>query len=227
MLIVINNHKYANEKKCSSLIKKLLVFLSQIKVNFKVIDNSIKSTQFIINNEKNISGFIFSSSPERVNKTTLNQAITCNYVLFNINKPILGICFGHQLIAKLNLGNISSYKNGNRYIGNIKTNITDFPLIKNGIYHSLHYSHYDFLTTIPYNYVAGGNTVNKLQHFIPCIKHKDKNIFGIQFHPEYNIETDDNLNLYFNFLDLCKVRYDRNKLVLFEINNITNKLHNV
>ena len=67
MLIVINNHKLAHENKCSYLIKKLLVFLSQIKVNFKVLDNSIKSTQFIINNEKNISGFIFSSSPERIN----------------------------------------------------------------------------------------------------------------------------------------------------------------
>lgn len=226
MLIIINNHKLAHENKCSYLVKKLLVFLSQIKVNFKVLDNSIKSNQFIINNEKNISGFIFSSSPERVNKVNLNKIITCNYVLFNINKPILGICFGHQLIAKLNNSEINSYKNKYSHIGNIKTNINNFPLMKNGNI-EISYDHYDFVSTIPINYLSCGNAVNKYKRFIPCIKHKEKNIFGIQFHPEYDIETDDNLNIYFNFLDLCKVKYDRTKLILFEINNITDKLYNV
>lgn len=225
MLIIINNSIDANQNKCGYLVKKLLTFLKQINIKYKVLDNSIKSTQFIINNEKNISGFIFSSSNKRVNEINLDEAITCNYVLFNINKPILGICFGHQLIAKLNLGVIKSYDNNYRHIGIIKTSVNDFELLEDNTY-NIEYDHHDFLTTIPNNYISCCYITNKNKRFIPCIKHKNKQIYGMQFHPELCIQNENKLNVYFAFLDICKLKYNKNKLNIQKINNITNKLYN-
>ena len=64
-----------------------------------------------IKNFKNIKGIILSGGPSTVTKEA-HQSIP-NYI-FKKKIPILGICYGHQLIAKLKGGKIKSSKKKKR-----------------------------------------------------------------------------------------------------------------
>ena len=47
----------------------------------------------------------------------------------------------------------------------------------------------------------------------------------MQFHPELCIQNENKLNVYFAFLDICKLKYNKKNLNIQKINNITNKLY--
>ena len=55
---------------------------------------------------KNIKGIILSGGPLNVN----TKKIKINKKIFNLNIPILGICFGHQIISKIFGGKVKQAK---------------------------------------------------------------------------------------------------------------------
>jgi len=50
-----------------------------------------------IKNESNLKGIILSGGPLSITKTSY---LGISKQILNFNKPILGICYGHQLLAK-------------------------------------------------------------------------------------------------------------------------------
>ncbi len=102
------------------------------------------------------------------------------------NKAILGICLGHQIISDTFGGKISKMdllKVGFQRIEQKKTS----PLLKNVSKKFWAFTYQEYkISKIPKNFENFAFSKEcKIQH----IKHKTKNIYGIQFHIEYDKKT--------------------------------------
>ena len=108
--------------------------------------------------------------------------------LIKHNKPILGICFGHQIIAK-SLG-ADVVKNPLGWeLGAYNINLTSsgsthklFSGINNN--DIVYESHQDIVVNLPSNVNILADTDKSIQSF----QYND-NIFGVQFHPEFSWEV--------------------------------------
>jgi GMP synthase (glutamine-hydrolysing) len=147
---------------------------------------------------KYIKGIILSGSP----KSVVNQKYPdFHYEHFKDTKiPILGICYGAQLLAKHNNEHID--KTGKCEYGSHKIIISkDQDLL--GITEDLHVwmSHNDTITSHK-NIDILAKTENDV---IAAYKVKDREIYGIQFHPEVS-HTEYGEVMIQNFLNKCDIR---------------------
>ena len=102
-------------KKLNNLKKVLIVdFGSQFTQliarrvrEFGVFSEIINHKDLTKSNINNLYGVIFSGGPLNVYE---DKKIKLNNKIFNINYPILGICFGHQLISKYYGGKVKKSK---------------------------------------------------------------------------------------------------------------------
>ncbi len=156
-----------------------------------------------IKNFEEIKGIILSGGPSTVIGKNFPKI---SNTLFNKNIPILGICYGLQLIAKLFGGKIKKEKK-NREFGKviiferIKSKLTKnfFSKKKSVVW----MSHQDAVIKIPKNFK---NIASTKSSKFTIIQHKNKNIFGIQFHPEVT-HTKFGSKLIKNFIiDICKMK---------------------
>ena len=151
---------------------------------------------------KHVKGIILSGGPSTVTKRNY-QSVPKQ--IFKKNIPILGICYGLQLIAKLYGGKIKSSKKkrefGRAFIFKKKNSI----LTKNFISRksSVWMSHEDAVVRLPKKFEAVAYTSNSK---LTIIENNEKKNFGVQFHPEVT-HTDNGKQLFKNFLFLiCKVK---------------------
>ena len=101
--------------------------------------------------------------------------------------PILGICLGHQLIAKTFGGEVSTSDTENLFKG------LESPL-------DVWSSHKDEVHTLPegFDIIATSSLCD-----IEAMKHKEKEIYGIQFHPEVH-HTPKGEFIFKNFYEICQ-----------------------
>ena len=104
------------------------------------------------------------------------------------NKPILGICFGHQILAECLGGKVEKNKLGWE-LGSYKISLTEngsvHPLFKDvGEGDIVYESHQDVVSVIPENAVELAYTKKANQSFA-C----NDNVFGVQFHPEFSYDV--------------------------------------
>ncbi|OUX37360.1 MAG: GMP synthase (glutamine-hydrolyzing) [Kiritimatiellaceae bacterium TMED266] len=128
--------------------------------------------------ERNPKGIILSGGPCSVPDT---DAPTCDPALFEMDIPILGICYGMQLTAHLLGGNV---QRGEKHeYGKATMQITtDSPLYQN-LENELQVwmSHGDKVVALP----DGFETVAQSDNCpLATMQHLEKRIFGVQFHPE-------------------------------------------
>lgn len=100
--------------------------------------------------------------------------------IFESNLPILGICYGLQLITQFFGGVVD--KAAKREYGRARFKILKTNELFSGISDEsiVWMSHGDKISFIPDNFEMLGTT----ESAISAIKHKQKKIYGIQFHPE-------------------------------------------
>jgi len=116
--------------------------------------------------------------------------------LFDLGIPILGVCYGLQLIAKEFNGSVETaedreYGKANIIIKNESVLLND---IRDGSI--VWMSHGDLLNKIPDGFVLNASTENTPN----CvISNYEKNIFGLQFHPEV-AHTEEGKKILSNFL---------------------------
>jgi GMP synthase (glutamine-hydrolysing) len=177
-----------------------------------------------IKNYKYVKGIIFSGGPSTVTKTKFQNVPKD---VFNKKIPILGICYGLQLIAKLFRGKIKSSKK-KREFGRAFLIKRRRSLLTKNFYNPLNpvwMSHEDAVTQIPKDFkIIASTTESKLT----IIENSKKKIYGLQFHPEVT-HTHNGNKIFKNFLFLiCKIKKrwnissQKNRLIA-EIKNTVKK----
>lgn len=128
--------------------------------------------------DENTKGVILSGSPASVHDIAAPQI---DIESLSSRFPVLGICYGAQLIAH-NLGGVVS-KTSNKEYGRAILEANTSCALFAGIAQSsqVWMSHGDTITVLPDNFEIISNTDS-----IPIagFQIKGKNVFGIQFHPE-------------------------------------------
>lgn len=129
--------------------------------------------------EKNPKGIIFTGGPASV---YAEDAPKCDPRIFELGIPILGICYGLQLMA-LNFGGNVSRANKREY-GATKVNIKPSPIF-DGFSNTnvCLMTHTDFVSVVPDGFNIIGYTDDCP---IAAMENKEKKLYGIQFHPEVN-----------------------------------------
>ena len=174
--------------------------IRELNVYCEIINH--KQTSKIKDFEK-IKGFILSGGPLNVYET---KKVKFNKTLFDKKIPILGICFGHQLISKSLGGKVKQAKQrefGLVKIKQINSSILTQNFFKKNKIHNVWMSHADEVTKLPKDF----RVVAKSENAKYCIiENKKKNFYGIQFHPEVT-HTDNGKTLIKNFIfNICKIK---------------------
>jgi len=149
----------------------------------------------------NPKGIIFSGGPSSVYDS---GAPIPDKKIFQLNVPILGICYGHQIIVN-NFG--GKIKRANKEYGSSVLTIDSNSDILNGIGDSVRawMSHGDEAENVPEGFEIIGHTESSRS---AAIANKQKTVFGIQFHPEV-VHTEKGTEILKNFvLDVCYANPD-------------------
>jgi GMP synthase (glutamine-hydrolysing) len=146
------------------------------------------------------SGIILSGGPMSVYDDGAPQI---DNAILNLGIPVLGICYGLQLITSAFSGLVepaSDREYGKTYLRIIsKSPLFEGVSKKSKVW----MSHGDYLTKIP----DGFNITAQSDHSPICaIENPQKNIYGVQFHPEV-IHTDEGMKIIQNFLfNICRCK---------------------
>ncbi|MEM4311698.1 MAG: glutamine-hydrolyzing GMP synthase [Nitrososphaerales archaeon] len=127
---------------------------------------------------EDVKGIILSGGPASVYQ---RDAPICDLRVFRLGKPILGICYGLQLIAYLFDGKVS--RSERREYGKAALYIDDKSELFQGLEDKIDcwMSHGDKVEELPRNFEVIAHTDNSPY---AAIRSKDRLIFGVQFHPE-------------------------------------------
>ena len=146
------------------------------------------------------NGTILSGGPQSVNA---ENAYSIDEEIFNIGTPILGICYGLQLICKLLKGKVEPAKK--RKYGKVILKIEE----KNKLFlnvkktSSIWMSHGDLITQLPDNFINLATTDSSPNC---AIANTERNIYGVQFHPEVD-HTEEGKKIISNFLfEICQCK---------------------
>ncbi len=194
ILIVDNGSQYTH------LIKRNMRDLGKTG---EIIPN--KGTTLLEVAEKNPEAIILSGGPSSVTSGE-------NYVSEQIinwiwkgdknwaNTPLLGLCWGHQLIAHTLGGKVAKGSSAEYGLGRIT--VDDEDLLFRGIpkEFTAWVSHFDEVKELPEGFLP-------LAHSETCeieaMRHKERNIFGCQFHPEV-WHTENGEEILKNFLSVIE-----------------------
>jgi GMP synthase (glutamine-hydrolysing) len=152
---------------------------------------------------KNVKGIILSGGPATVTKSSFPKIPN---ELFNLNIPILGICYGLQLITKKFKGKVKKNLKKREFGRAILLKKKNSQLIKNFFNKDksvVWMSHQDSVHKLPKGFSKVASTSESA---MTIIENKKKKIYGIQFHPEVTHTNNGNI-IFRNFIfDICKVR---------------------
>jgi GMP synthase (glutamine-hydrolysing) len=126
---------------------------------------------------QNYAGIILSGGPQSVYE---GNAPTVDSALLTINKPILGICYGHQLLARMLNCDVEP---GSPEYGKATLHLSDGATLFDGTPPSqtVWMSHGDSVRKL----TAGLKTLARTESCeIAAFGDPDKKLFGLQFHPE-------------------------------------------
>lgn len=175
--------------------KKVVNFqkiLGEIKTDNKTI--SMSEVEKIDFNKS--SGIIISGSPILLTKADTKPLLNKLKFLLDYKNPVLGVCFGHQLIGLLYGAKIShgKYIKGQQRIKIIKQDPI-FSNIPNG----------EFFKEDHHEYITVPKDLDRIAKSSSCenegMKNKTKNIYGVQFHPEVSGQFG---KIFLkNFADIC------------------------
>lgn len=170
-------------------VRSLNVFAEIINYN-KITPEQIKANGY--------KGIIFTGGPNSVYD---EKSPHYSSEILELNIPILGICYGHQLLAFMAGGKIVSAKNNSEY-GKTILYTKQSKLFDNMPIRSICWmSHTDYVEDIPEGFEIIAYTDN-----CPCaaMENKERKLYGIQFHPEVT-HTEYGMKVLSNFIfSICE-----------------------
>ncbi len=126
--------------------------------------------------------------------------------ILRLGVPVLGICYGHQLLAHHLGGKVEKGARGEYGVAQLTVTAPD-PLLS-GIQQSrIWMSHFDTVSEVPAGFrVVGSSEVSG----VAAMSDTDRLLFGIQFHPEV-VHTQVGKQILENFVfGICAAQYDWN-----------------
>jgi GMP synthase (glutamine-hydrolysing) len=163
--------------------------------------SEVISYQDKIEYDENIKGIILSGGPNSVydlNSPRLHPSV------LELNVPVLGICYGMQILVdkfggKVVKGEVREY--GRNKIRIVKDSSLTLGMNKTS---TVWMSHSDHTEAIPESF----ELLAKSDYAIAIVKHRHKDIYGVQFHPEVT-HTVEGEKLLKNFVfNVCQVKAD-------------------
>lgn len=144
---------------------------------------------------RNPAGIILSGGPSSVNA---ENAHLIEKELLEKNIPILGICYGMQLITHLLGGEVKKGVKGEYGKANLHIEKSNQFLAGISENSTVWMSHFDEVEKLP-----EGFSVNGMTDVISAISNEDKKIYCVQFHPEVS-HTEEGAKMIENFIfDVC------------------------
>lgn len=148
-------------------------------------------------------GIIISGGPASVYEASSPQI---DPALLSCHQPVLGICYGHQLLAHHLGGKVQKGTRGEYGIAHLSVICED--ALWNGVTRSqIWMSHSDTVEVLPpgFRITAATETSD-----IAAMSHPERKLFGLQFHPEV-VHTHAGMRILENFLfDICGAEKDWN-----------------
>ena len=151
----------------------LIKAVEDLEVDVKVFDNDILASK--ISEDKSIKGIILSGSPSTV---YLEDGRTMDKEIYSLGIPILGICYGMQLMAHQLGGKVEAM--GFTEEGDIDLIVdSDNPLLSRNC--KVRMNHGDHVTKLPIGFMNHAHTKDNQYSLIT---NEERNLYGTQFHPE-------------------------------------------
>ena len=189
----------------SQVTKLIARSIRELNVYCEIV--TISKFNKILKNKLKFKGIILSGGPDSVTKHKYFPNVSKS--TFQHNIPILGICYGHQLISYLFGGKIKKAKKrefGRTFLRQLnKSDLTNgfFQNKKNVVW----MSHSDSVTKTPKGFKVIARSENSSN---AILENKKNNIFTCQFHPEV-YHTKNGKIILKNFVKvICKCRSNWN-----------------
>ena len=152
---------------------------------------------------KNVKGIILSGGPSTVIK---NKLPDISKKIFSLGVPVLGICYGLQLIVKHFKGKVKSNIN-KREFGRAALFEHKESILTKGFFKkkktNVWMSHQDSVYKLPKEFVKIASTNEST---MTIIENKKKLIYGVQFHPEVT-HTENGNTIFKNFIfNICNLK---------------------
>ncbi len=150
------------------------------------------------------SALILSGGPASVGE---EGAPALDMKLLELGVPVLGICYGMQILAQALGGELT--RSTAREYGPAELTVTGSSPLWRGMDMSstsrVWMSHGDTVNAVPPGFVAGGHT-EKVE--IAAMSNVERRIYGVQFHPEVH-HSEDGVKILRNFIfEICGLKND-------------------
>lgn len=150
-----------------------------------------------------VKGVILSGSPHSVRE---ENAPEVDFQSISANYPLLGVCYGAQLIAQKSGGDVKpsntrEYGRANLSFVNNENNLLSAVSLNSQVW----MSHADTIKEVPNNFevIASTESVKIAAYHV-----KGTNTYGIQFHPEVTHSTEGKHLLYNFLVGICGCKQD-------------------
>lgn len=193
MILIIDNTKNLNK---AYMTPKLIDCLQNNNIKYHVASKRL-DVNHILSENKDIKGIILSGGPLCLSEELTISSINKNIAALFSNLPVLGICFGFQIMAASYGGKIDSMEQVHQGIKKIEIDTNS--MIFKGLTQKINAfeSHRDKLVEVPPNFNVISKSSDGIIQGIENIKLKR---WGVQFHPE-GLETSNKIIL--NFVNYC------------------------
>ena len=164
---------------------------------------SHRTTAEDIKKMDNVKGIIFSGGP---NSVYAEGAFTVDSAIYDLGIPILGVCYGMQLMTVEFGGTVKKAKNREYGRSDISILQSENKLFKGlDTTETVLMSHGDLVTDIPIEFEV---TATNAQCPVAAFANEARNFYGVQFHPEVRHSVHGNEMLRNFAFDICGCKAD-------------------
>jgi len=173
--------------------------IRELGVYSEIMVYDVKLEEIMNLKEKfNVKGLVFSGGPASVYEA--NSPRPDAHVM-DLNLPILGLCYGHQLIAQMVGGKVEPAEQREYGVAYVTIDNPIGVLKGLGKKEKVWMSHGDTVFTLPAEFEVLAHTENSP---VAAFRHRTKPIYGLQWHPEV-AHTENGMQMLRNFVfEVCK-----------------------
>ena len=167
----------------------------EANVYSEIVPHTISAAEI---KEKAPTGIIFSGGPKSVH---VEGAPVIDPEVYDLDVPVLGICYGAQLIAHQNDGVVGRNERGE--YGRTELSVSDgggAMLDGTPETQTVWMSHFDAITEVPDDFAVTASTPDAP---VAAFESRDRGLYGVQYHPEV-VHTEHGQHVIERFLtDAC------------------------